>query len=1322
MNRFKKAGTILRAFSRTGDAKGLLNAELEHTDDTGAAGAEAGAEGSMLDSKHGSNSPTKEGAQVYNEESAEPVSPRKARRGGLLSALSDRKLLGGGYCADLNNQDDESSDNKDGEGNAILKAVSASADATAHRIGELPSKPSMESPSEKKSESTQMRARRSQQPAGTQRRFRKTKAKEEATVTKNDNEDLEATVAQVDGGEGGYSQLILSERGEGPVQSPGLPGPDPEVSLTAHSADIAHSTSHGDDDSATETDYEDKPSPNEKDERRGRSERTTKGTRPKDERGSSRKPQSRGSQKEQPRKPGEKRSSTATTDGSGRRRSIEHDPSKRTGSERSGTKGASERRKSNDSVDRDLDSAEHSTPTRVQKDGEETLGEESQKASSRAWPSAQKVKDSEKSGSKHGKKEGSRAWPSAQKVNSKSREKPKERELLQHLDKDKKKTERGGVKRVNSSKSLFVGSKKDQEGEGGDAIPGRGVRSGQSERSAATGSLLGQMRSSVSERNLITSSEHTPSVLGPGTSNSVFHSDHGLDLGPLGSLGSLDLGPAATDSETLAALTTLSWTTRPASPGKKSKPGAALQKDDVGNSKANLFTSAKNDNFASGTPEKTEPDESAGKPAISPDHDEAMKNKASKDGSKPRRDGKESSGPTSSSKRNESNSSKSKRDWKDEDRSPHNIKKDESSNGKHSRESRESRTRSRPEGRQRGQSVQPESRSRGTSVRAQGRKKSEPDVPATSERRKRRPSMGSSGAVFDGQGESRRNLVSSERGSEPPTATTQIDSRSNDLSTDNAPATRGPEDTGRHDSTPKAGEGEVAKELLLKRSPKKYIISPTKKSPRPGSPTKISKGLMETDALPQAPLSSSKQNGTKSPRHNTIPKSPKSPRRERRSSLGSPRRRMKGSSPTGSTPGISMELAMALTGPPNLNEGDEGDESLPLDFIRSTGVGAANSSPSDYVRSKTDIVLSDNDDEPFEDPLVEFEDWSDAADDASLLESFGSNPQHPRNAGQEQRVRETFGHTVEDWSDAADDEGVLESFGNKSANLDKGSVNSSVTAQSYSHRAQDSVGKKVEEWSDAADESTVADQEKRAQGSAVDAVSETVPEPETIEPESTIRGDFEESKQNSETNAQEEGVEESAESEAGDDVADTPNGNAAAESSVISASPKAAETMESGVDTRESIATDASTGDPLDDVADSKDEEHVEEIPKSQETNENDFLDDYEKHMKGVSLEVENEVPLLFIADIVSEKSKAVDKDDDTALATDSVDDNQATETTEDGDGENKYASSSVYALLSSELTGSKERLAETRLEVSQLEKEVDLLRLRLNALEKTLS
>jgi hypothetical protein len=1287
MNRFKKAGTMMRAaaaFSRKGDAKGLLNAESEHTEENG------GAEGSVNDSKHGSSSPKREGDPEYNEESAEK-SPKKGRRGGLLSALSDRKLLGGGYCANLNTGDDDNSDNLDDDGNEIkLAPISAAPTGdTANRIGELPSKPVKESPTDKtvNGETNQIRARRSQQPPSAQRRFRKTKAKEEATVkTDKDNEDLEATVAQVedDGGEGGYSQLVLSERGEAPEQSPELPGPDPEVSLTTHSADTA--TSHGDDDSANETDYEDKPSPNEKDERRGRSERTSKGTRPKNERGSSRKPESRGNPKERPRKPGEKR------------RSIEHDPKSR--------------RKSNDSVETDLLA-----------DEEGALGEESampknvEKKGSRAWPSAQKVKDSEKEKSKDAEKGGTKkAWPSAAKVNSKHREKPKERELLGHLDKEKKKSDRGGVKRENSSKSLFVGTRK-EEGKSGETSPtmsvgvrDRGLRrstdtNSQSEKGAGSGSLLGQMRSAVSERNLITSSEHTPSMLGPATSDSLFHSDHGLDLGPLGS-PSLDVGPAGSDSAALAALTTLNWTPRPASPLKKPKPAAGLEKDD----------DKPNGDSASGTPEKRGPDGTVVASAGSPDHDESTRNKASKESSKPRRDGKESSGATSSSKRNESSSSKSKRDGKD-DIKKDDIKKDESTNGKHSRESRDTRTRSRPESRQRGHSVQPEARSRGTSVRAQARGK---EAPVTSERRRRRPSMGGSGAVLDGQGESRRNLASSDS-----TATAQIASESNDLSVVNVPPTPGPEDASGQDSTPKAAEDDVTKEPKdlgsptkgspTKKSPK-HVGSPTKKSPRHTlSPSKTPKGSSETDALPQAPLSSSKQNGAKktgSPRHSVPPKSPKSPRRERRSSLGSPRRRMKtGSSPTGDSPKISLQLAMALTGPPNL---DEGDESSEVDKSTDEGVAKieANSAPSDDVKSSADIVLSEDVDEASEDPL--FEDWSDAADDTSLLESFGSSPHHPRNAAQEQRVQVTAaGQTNEDWSDAADDEGVLESFGVKSANLDRGSEHSSVTAQSYSHHAQESVGK----WSDAADESevanqeesldqsTVADQEKRAQESVVDEESE-IPAtvhaeivPETTTAELTTQDDLGESKQNSETNVHEQGVQESIETKAGDDVAETPNDNAAAEDNIISASPEAVETMET----------------------DKEDENNVEETLERSESNGSAFLEDYEKQMKGISLEVENEVPLMYMSDMVSGKSASEGLDGtDLALATDSVYDKQAAETAEDG--ENKYASSSVYALLSSELAGSKERLAETRLEVSQLEKEVDLLRLRLNALERTLS
>jgi hypothetical protein len=79
-------------------------------------------------------------------------------------------------------------------------------------------------------------------------------------------------------------------------------------------------------------------------------------------------------------------------------------------------------------------------------------------------------------------------------------------------------------------------------------------------------------------------------------------------------------------------------------------------------------------------------------------------------------------------------------------------------------------------------------------------------------------------------------------------------------------------------------------------------------------------------------------------------------------------------------------------------------------------------------------VLSEDGDEASEDPLFEW-DWSDAADDTSLLESFGSSPVTPPKCRSEQRSW-TVGQTNEDWSDFADDEGVLE-FGAKSANLDR---------------------------------------------------------------------------------------------------------------------------------------------------------------------------------------------------------------------------------------------------------------------------------------------
>jgi hypothetical protein len=814
------------------------------------------------------------------------------------------------------------------------------------------------------------------------------------------------------------------------------------------------------------------------------------------------------------------------------------------------------------------------------------------------------------------------------------------------------------------------------------SVKEKGVRArieqpSQSEKGAGSGSLLGRMRSSVSDRNLLASSEHTPSVLGPGSAETVSRSDHGgatnLDLGPH---SSLDLGPAATDSATLAALTTLSWTTRPASPAKKKgsakpKSEAALQKDEAASPKPNLFTSLKK-----GDSEETGPDATAVVADISFDPDGTTKKKAKnwskiKDSvsSKPRRDGK-------------ATASKSKRDGKDES-------------------SRESRTRSRPESRARGQSVNPDSRTvnpdfrtRGASVRAQERrKKPEPDVP--SDRRKRRASMEGSKVDADGQGDK----LSSERGFEPPTgqlghdsetATAKIDSPSNNVSVGIVSTAPGLEDA----VTSKAVEGEVVKEPKDLGSPKKL---PTKQNGQSLSPTK------------SPSKSPSKQNGARKPgspssprrKQSAIPKSPRSPRRGH---LTSPRHRAKhGSSPTA----ISLKLAMALTGPPNLEEEDES-------IISEVDVKSRPEQEKNVeLLLMPDIHRSQDGDEASDEPL--FEDWSDAADSEGLLESFGASPSHPQNAAQAQRVQETGGQTFEDWSDAADDEGLLESF--------KGSEHSRMTGQG--HRAQDSVGKRVEDWSDAADESAQGLVGDEGSEKAATVHAEIVPE--TIMPEGTKATDDVVEALNGDAAGKESLV---------SDINDLSTSNLITGEIITSASPKAADTLETGDRTRELIATeevdnniDASTG-----VTNKKDEEHVEAIPKRLETDESAdvgaaqllFLDDHAKQMKGVSLEVENEVPHLFMSDLVSEKTESkilegLDKEHESQQqSTDLVDENQVVETSEAD--ENKYGSSSVYALLSSELAGSKERLAETRLEVSQLVKEVDLLRLRLNTLEKTLS
>jgi hypothetical protein len=1238
MNRFKKAGTILRAFSRTGDSKGLLSSDSERTEDQSVnpgapVPAGSGAEGSDADSKQSSGSnPTKKPG--YNEQSAEPA-PR--RTGGLLKNLSDRKMLGGvseGYCDVLSRSeedDDISVNNLDDEGNEIKGGEALTPEERAKRIGELPTKPSMDA--DKSAESTQGRRRPQQAP---RRGFRKTKAKEEAeaTVIKTDNEDLEATVAQVEGGEGGYSQLVLSER-SAPEQRP--------------------DSSHGDDDSVSTKDNEDKASPKEEDRRV-----KTKGPRPKDKDSLSRKPKSGGpgAQKERPRKPGEKRPTNAS-DGT-RRRSNEHEPVKR--SDRPTTKGAP------------------STPTGGQK---APVGEIGALGELNISPKEEEI-----------------LMPKV----AKAKGKPKERELMQHLSKPAAKTGRDGMQRVNSSKSMFIrgnSSKNMNKGEGmfnmsssnlnldkGDiageetspmSVRERGVRTrvekpSHSEKGAGSGSFLGRMQSAVSERNLLVSSEHTPSVLGPGNADTVSRSEHGEAVGPdLGPPSSLDLGPAATDSATLMALTTLSWTTRPPSPTKK-KGSAKPKSPDA---------------------EETEPDATAVVSEISFDPDGSTKNKASKDtknwgkikdsvSSKPRRDGKESS-----SKRNESSSSKSKRDGKDE-----------STGGKHTRESR---NRSRPESRARGQSVNPTSRTvdpvsrtRGTSVRAQARsKKPEPDAP--SDRRQRRASMENSKVDVDGQGDK----LSSEGGFERPTgqlgrdsetATAQIDNPSNDFSAGNVPTSTGPEDAGRPDTTSKAAEGEVVKEPKDLGSPSK---SPMKKNGQSLTPSK----------------SPSKQNGARKPGNPNSPKKPTSPRSPRRGHLASPRHRAKhGSSPTASSPQISLQLAMALTGPPNLEEEDES-------IISDVDVKArAEQEKNAGLLLMPDIHRSEDGDEASDEPL--FEDWSDAADSEGLLESFGASPRHPQNAAQAQRAQETVGQAFEDWSDAADDEGMLESF--------KGSEHSRMTGQGP--RAEDSVGNRVEEWSDAADESdvanqeeslrqsTVADQEKFAQGlvgdegsdKAATAHTETVPE--TIVPEGTKATDDVVEALNGDASAKESLV---------NDTNDLSTSNLVTQEIITSASPKAADTLESGVGTRELIATEevdnnivASTGSALDGATNLKDGEHVRAIPKHLKTDES--ADDlaFEKSKSKISEGLDKEH--------VSNDGTDLDHAESQQQSTDSVDGNQVVETSE-GD-ENEYGSSSVYALLSSELAGSKERLTETRLEVSQLVKEVDLLRLRLNTLEKTLS
>jgi hypothetical protein len=1105
---------------------------------------------------------------------------------------------------------DKAQDEDSSESEAADEEAHADVDLS-NKTGELPSgkdstvnNKDKDSSGTRSKEPSQGRTRRT--PHGSNRRFRgavsRTMSREKELMKDKDNEDLEATVAQVEGNshDDGYAQLVLGEKA--PEQKPdpsasasnGLN--DSETSLTMENIPERPKESRGSSRRSGLNDSQVSLS-----SRRGglNDSQVSLTERPRSSHGSSsRKLQSRDriANKERPRKPGGKRPPNAGGEVS-RRPTEKREPNTHTTSSSShknrphpSTKtgvGDGEHRPravSADSVP--LDSAP-STPKKSLDDQERVIGvlyptpkKEESSTAKVADKEAPRARPNEKESpkAKESEKETSKASPNAEK-----------RKLLQHLGKPgaKKKTGRAGITRSNSSQSFLVRtSSKNEKRElpAGDTSPTSSVRSrkirsrhepsSQSEKGPE--SLLGRLRSAVSLRQL---SEHTPSALGPDYySDTCSQSDHGYATGSrgYGSASSLDLGPAATDSATLAALTTLSWTTRAATPAAekifvsaytKPKPESPLKKEDVASGMPKLDSSPKKEDPPGGKPEKAGPDATAVASGISPDRDESPKIKAGKDpkdssrrhdsgSARPKRDGKDSSGPTSSSsKRTESSTSKSKRGGKDEDRSAQHIKKDESTSGKQ----RDSKTRSRPESRPRGHSVNPESRTRGTSVRAEERpKKSEPD--AAGDRRRREPSTRPSKGV-----------------SEP--AAAQIDSRSNNLSAGDVPTTHGLEDNLSQDS--KAAEGEVVNTLaaglpvketstVKATSVKPRESSTPARSPIPKSPSSR-KGSVSASALPQAPLSPSKQRASRPP------VDPSSPRRSpRKGTYASPRRRI-GSPSTGKTSTISLQLAMALTGPPNLDEENETDPSeddrstgvgvakvdanirrYPADDLskaetqdksagqddRSTDVGVAkvdanirrypaddlNQMAHEAVKSKaenqdksaeqddrsTDVGVAkvdanirrypaddlnqmaheavkskaENQDKSAEHAQrpettedvdeapdkYAFEDWSDAADDEGVLESFGSkvanlegSPQPRQVPDHEERVQESAVHAAfEDWSDAADEEGILESFGTKAANLAKDSQHSTVISQE--HRSRESENR-VEDWSDAADQS-----------------------------------------------------------------------------------------------------------------------------------------------------------------------------------------------------------------------------------------------------------
>ena len=724
MNRIKKTGLMLRALGRMTDSKEVTDPEDADLADTPPEEAMTGgvAPGEIASKQEVERS---EQEPDSNAHSGEPPPGSPAKKRGLWGrAISDRKLLG------LKQPSERYSGVLDDESEASAKPGRGEDDGRRDKspervdvgIEEMPVPKSPGRGFEEKAAGRSSEASRGRRTTAPSRRFMRgtrkpTKGEYKPEAT---DEDLEAVVTHVAGEEGNYSQLVLEEKLPGlrPEANRTLPKPtSAEEPESAPPKEFSSSSVDANDDASTEdlaksgsTQSTEKSSRLESDRRGG-----AKGSRPREPRGNSRKPSSRAHHKERPdkvEKPRKPESELVEKEGDAPRRRVE-----RRGS-------ASTKR-----VDRKIaDGAHNGTLHSVDPDSIPPKTPETKRKNSLDEADVAGVLNlvPKEEAAPKPKEAQKKARPLEKDKCSPTIEK---RKLLHHLGKPGQKKPERGVRRTNSNRSLqILTQKKPEQASSGDISPTHSLQSVGNRRKKTSDSLSSLLAP-------LSASEHNPELVSPRASDAVSlsQSEHGatraalfgnilpssgLDLGPLGN----GAGPAATDSATLMALTTLSWSST------RDKPEAEPA---MGLFASSMLPKKERKGHREQEPSKAEaptPTEKDGPTKSKPSRDGKDSNRRSDPSSRPRREGKESSGAGNaapSSKTPESRGAKSK---KDRGHSVKNIKGGDKSG--------EGRGRARPESRVRGHSV-----TRGHSVRALDRKKKDdPDV-----RRKRRQSITNAG-------------------------------------------------------------------------------------------------------------------------------------------------------------------------------------------------------------------------------------------------------------------------------------------------------------------------------------------------------------------------------------------------------------------------------------------------------------------------------------------------------------------------------------------------------------------------------------------------